>query len=279
MKTIFTRTQTLRITVAIGTLLLVAGWLILKPEPAPRSSPTETALQRQRQAESEEVKQASGLRADTAGTEMGPPQAYAMVTPYKQQLIGVTAGVVKERLLETILRAVGRVEYDERRIAHVNLRISGWVEDLFVDYTGQLVRKGQPLFTLYSPDLVATQDEFLLALRNRDKLQESPISEAKEQAEQLLESTRARLRLWTLTDRQIDKLARRGKPETYITIHSPIEGYVIEKEVFKGMFVEPETRKHSDSYQPWNSARSSGERCAGLRLLPNRVPRSRRGLV
>ncbi|HXF05491.1 MAG TPA: efflux RND transporter periplasmic adaptor subunit, partial [Blastocatellia bacterium] len=128
----------------------------------------------------------------------------------------------------------------EQRIAYVNLRISGWVEELFVDYTGQVVRKGQPLFTLYSPDLVATQDEYLLALRARDKVKDSPIPEVRQQADQMVEAAHDRLRLWTLTDDQISELARRGKAQTYVTIHSPIRGYVIDKKVFKGMFVQPE---------------------------------------
>jgi Cu(I)/Ag(I) efflux system membrane fusion protein len=176
----------------------------------------------------------------SAAPEGGPAQAYAMVAPFKQQLIGVKTSVVEKRSLETVVRAVGRVDYDEQRIAHVNLRISGWVEDLFVDYIGQVVRKGQPLFTLYSPDLVATQDEYLLALRARDKVKDSPIPEVHQQADQMVEAARDRLRLWTLTDDQINELAKRGKAQTYVTIYSPIRGYVIDKKVFKGRFVQPE---------------------------------------
>ncbi len=191
-----------------------------------------------------------------AGGESNVSQAYAMVPPARQQLIGVTTAVIEERPLKTTTRAVGRVEYDEQRITHVNLRISGWVDELFVDFTGQSVRKGQPLFNLYSPDLVATQDEFLLALRSRDKLKDSPIPEVREQAEQLLEATRERLRLWTLTDTQINEIARRGKAKTYLTIYSSVEGYVIDKQVFKGMFVQPETRLYSiaDLSQVWMNA-------------------------
>jgi Cu(I)/Ag(I) efflux system membrane fusion protein len=107
------------------------------------------------------------------------------------------------------------------------------------------VQKGQPLFTLYSPDLVATQDEFLLALRGRDTLKDSPLPEVREQAERLLAASRDRLRLWTLTDAQIDEIARRGKAQTYLTIYAPVTGHVIEKTVFKGMFVQPETRVYS----------------------------------
>lgn len=171
--------------------------------------------------------------------ESEPAQAYAMVAPIKQQLIGVKTAVVGKRPMETVIRAVGRIDYDEQRIARINLRVSGWVENLFVDYTGQVVTKGQPLLTLYSPDLVATQDEYLLALRAQEKVRDSPIPEVRQQAEQMVEAARDRLWLWTLTDEQITELARRGKAQTYMTLYSPIRGYVIDKQVFKGMFVQP----------------------------------------
>jgi Cu(I)/Ag(I) efflux system membrane fusion protein len=177
--------------------------------------------------------------------ETGPPQAYAMVTPTKQQLIGVKTAVVETRPLETTVRAVGRVDYNEERITHINLRVSGWVEELFVDYTGQVVHKGQPLFTLYSPDLVASQDEYLLALRTQAKVKDSPLADVHEQAEHMVEAARDRLRLWTVSDQQLDELARRGKAKTAIPIYSPFSGYVTEKKVFRGMFVEPGMRLYT----------------------------------
>ncbi|MGH7231852.1 MAG: efflux RND transporter periplasmic adaptor subunit, partial [Nitrospiraceae bacterium] len=237
MGMIFTRTRTLWMAIGVGSLLLIGGWLLLREPDQDRPSSRSDMAMPEMQTEQT---QPPNLAADA-----GSSQAYAMVTPFKQQLIGVTTAVVEKRRLETTVRAVGRVDYDEQRIAHVNLRISGWVEDLFVDYTGQLVRKGQPLFTVYSPDLVATQDEYLLALKSRDKVKESPLPEVREQAEQMVEAARERLRLWTLSDRQIDELAQRGKPQTYVTIFSPIAGYVTDKKVFKGMFVQPEMRLYT----------------------------------
>src|SRR5262249_28936156 len=102
-----------------------------------------------------------------------------------------------------------------------------------------------PLFTLYSPDLVASQDEYLLAFKARDKVKDSPIPDVLQQADQMVEAARDRLRLWTLTDTQINELARRGKAQTYVTIYSPIRGYVIDKQVFKGMFVQPDMRLYT----------------------------------
>ncbi len=186
-----------------------------------------------------------GAMAMPARPEVGPAQANAMVTPMRQQMIGVKTAMVAKQHLETIVRAVGRVDYDEQRIAHVNLRISGWVEDLFVDYNGQQVRKGQPLFTVYSQELVSAQEEYLLAVRMQDQIRDSPLPEIRQQATQMVEAAHDRLRLWTLTDGQIHELVRRGKPQTYVTIFSPIAGHVLDKKVFKGMFLEPRMTVYS----------------------------------
>lgn len=227
----------------LAIVIVIGGWLFMLDQG--RRQGISTAPEH-----SQTSPPAAGQQAENQGPALpvhddGASQAFAMVTPATQRLIGVKTAVVEEHPLETTIRAVGRVDYDEQRIAHVNLRISGWVEDLFVDYTGQFVRKGQPLFTLYSPDLVASQDEFLLALASREKVKESPLTEVRRQTDQLIDAARERLRLWTLTDRQIDDIARRGKAQTYLTIYSSVTGYVIDKQVFKGMFVQPETRLYS----------------------------------
>ena len=244
LKTMLSQRRTIWVAIGAGLIMLAIGsWLVTGWERHRPSIPQET-LPRQNQEPDQGKPAMEGMPASHS-EDTGPAQAYAMVGPFKQQLIGVKTTVVEKRPLETVVRAVGRVDYDEQRIAHVNLRVSGWIEDLFVDYTGQRVRKGQPLFTLYSPDLVATQDEYLLALRAQDKVKDSPIPEVRQQAEQMVEAARDRLRLWTLTDEQLNELARRGKAQTYVTIRSPIAGHVIDKKVFKGTFVEPEMRLYT----------------------------------
>jgi len=230
--------------IGVITVAVVGLWLLEGRERPHPSQTDEKKTGQDMRAASPAADIMEGMKPSSA-SEGAPAQAYAMVTPFKQQLIGVKTMVLEKRPLETVVRAVGRVDYDEQRVAYVNLRVSGWVEDLFVDYTGQVVRKGQPLFTLYSPDLVATQDEYLFALRGRDKVKDSPILEVRQQADQMVEAARDRLRLWTLTDNQINELARRGKAQTYVTIYSPIRGYVIDKKVFKGMFVQPEMRLYT----------------------------------
>lgn len=168
-----------------------------------------------------------------------PGQTPVQLSAAQRQLIGVTYATAAKKPLVKVVRTVGRVEYDETRLAEVTLRISGWIEDLFVNFTGRFVKKGQPLFTIYSPDLVSAQEEYLLALRTRDRLKHSNVQEALESAEFLVEASRNRLLLWDLTRAQIQDLERSGRPRLHQTIDSPITGYVIEKDALQGHRVEP----------------------------------------
>lgn len=177
------------------------------------------------------------------GMEMGPNetgQAPAMLSPQKKQLIGVKVAEVEEKETERVIRAVGRVAYDERKLAQITLKVEGWIEKLFVNFTGQEVKKGEPLFTLYSPDLLATQQEYLLAKRSQKKLLASPIADVRETGNILLSSARNRLLLWGISERQIQDLEKRGEPETAMTLTSPIDGVVIKREGTQGMRVTPD---------------------------------------
>ena len=107
------------------------------------------------------------------------------IDPRRQQLIGVKTVPVTREPLDRTVRAVGAVRYDETKLADINVKVEGWIRDLSVDYTGQPIEKGQRLFTLYSPDLLATQNEYLLALKTRDQLQQSPIPDARQRADEL----------------------------------------------------------------------------------------------
>ncbi|HZR46337.1 MAG TPA: efflux RND transporter periplasmic adaptor subunit, partial [Candidatus Manganitrophaceae bacterium] len=167
-------------------------------------------------------------------------QAAAMLTSEKKQRIGVKIAEVREKEIEKVIRTVGRVAYDERKLARINLRVDGWIQDLFVNFTGQEVRKGEPLLTLYSPDLLSTQQEYLLAKRGEAKLKASPIAEVRETGGALLSSARTRLLLSGITKKQIQELGERGEPQTAITITSPISGVVTKREGIKGMRVTPE---------------------------------------
>ena len=154
------------------------------------------------------------------------------VTPAKQQLIGVTFATVARSNTHRIVRAYGRVAPDETRVVDVNLRVGGWIEDLHVDFTGRTVRKGEPLFTIYSPELLAAQGEFQVALRAAKS------GGSADDGERLVRSARERLRLWQMTDEQIRALEAGGEPSTTVAIASPATGVVVEKMAVKGMRVE-----------------------------------------
>ena len=160
------------------------------------------------------------------------------ISPERQQLIGVRFGSVEKRTLQKLIRTVGRIDYDEKRIGIVSPKIGGWIEELYVDFTGRFVRKGEPLLTIYSPELVSTQEEYLLALKAKQDWSKSPFSEVAEGGNLLAESARRRLKLWDISDAQIKALEESREPKKTLTLYSPFTGYVIEKMVNKGRFVD-----------------------------------------
>ena len=158
-----------------------------------------------------------------------------------RQLIGVRTAPVIHAMLEQEIRTVGTVNYDERGFSQVTLKIPGWIRTVFVDSVGRPVRKGEPLFTLYSPDLLTTQDEYLLAVKTQAQVAASPLEDAKANAAALVMSARERLRLWDVTDAQIAALERRGQAEPVLTIYAPSSGIVLKREALPGKYVEPGT--------------------------------------
>ncbi len=170
----------------------------------------------------------------------------------KQQLIGLKTTTAEVRSLAATIRTVGKVDYAEPKLAVVTLRTGAWIENLFVDYVGKEVRKGDPLFTVYSPDLVSAQQEYLIAKKAANDTNWSVESDSTTQSN-LLQTARQRLRLWQFTDEQIRKLEERDEPETYVPIRSPISGYVIEKKALAGMKIEPgmELYKIADLSTVW----------------------------
>ncbi len=171
----------------------------------------------------------------------GAPSGAVVVPAVMRQLIGVRSAPVAYASLGQEIRAVGTVGYDERGLTQVTVKTSGWVREVFVDSIGRPVRKGDPLFTLYSPDLLATQDEYLLSVKTQGQLAASPLAEVKTNAASLVASTRERLRLWDVTDAQIVALERRGKAEPVLTVYAPSSGIVLKREALPGKYVEPGT--------------------------------------
>jgi Cu(I)/Ag(I) efflux system membrane fusion protein len=158
----------------------------------------------------------------------------------KQQLIGVQTAIVKrERLFRTI-RAEGQITADESKLAHIHLKVTGWIDKVYVDFIGQLVKKGQPLFTLYSPDLVSTEQEYLIARRGKQYLGNSAFPDAAQGSDSLLQSARERLRLWDISDAQIKKLDETGEVTRTLTFYSPINGFVLDRKAFPQTNVTPD---------------------------------------
>ena len=170
-------------------------------------------------------------------SSMTTPRGTVTIDARRQQLIGVRIVPVTRASLAQTVRAVGVVRYDETRLSDVNLKVEGWIRDLYVDNTGQAVEKGQPLFTLYSPDLVTTQQEYLLALKTRDRVQQSTIADARERADQLVASARQRLALWDLSAEDLRALDETRQASEAIVFRSPASGFVIEKQALKGLHV------------------------------------------
>jgi Cu(I)/Ag(I) efflux system membrane fusion protein/cobalt-zinc-cadmium efflux system membrane fusion protein len=154
-------------------------------------------------------------------------------------LIGVRTARARRTTLAQQIRLVGIVRADETRLADVNLKVEGWIRDLYVDYTGQAVKKGDPLFSLYSPELLTAANEYLLAVKARDEMQSSQIPDARQRADQLVVAARRRLQL---SDFPLDELAaldaRREAPDTLV-FKSPADGVVIDKQALKGSRVMP----------------------------------------
>ena len=180
-----------------------------------------------------------------AETPADLPMGTIQINPRKQQLIGVKYGMPSIGTSIKTIRAVGKITPDEQRIAHVHTRVEGWIDKVFVDFTGKVVEKDQPLLTLYSPDLLATQEEFLLALKSQDLMKSSTLRGALAQSDSLLVATRRRLILWDLTDDQIEEVARSGKPVTNITVYSPASGYITARNAFPKQRITPDTELYT----------------------------------
>jgi membrane fusion protein, copper/silver efflux system len=170
----------------------------------------------------------------------GMTPGMVMVSQQNQQLLGIKTAVVERRAMAQTIRTVGSVTYDETRVSRVHSKIDGWVEKLYVNYTGKLVKKGQPLFTLYSPELVATQQEYLLALKARERLANSSIPEVRAGAVSLVQASKSRLSLWDVSDDQIHEMEKTGEFKKALTLYSPYSGFVIKKDINEGMKVMPE---------------------------------------
>jgi membrane fusion protein, copper/silver efflux system len=170
-----------------------------------------------------------------------PGGAGIFIAPERQQLIGVKTAPVERRSLVREIRTVGKVAFDETKITHIHTKVAGFIEEVFIDYLGKPVRRGQPLFTIYSPDLVATQEEYLLALKSNRTLKDSSFDWISSGSHNLLEAARKRLKLWDVSDEEVRELEKSGQAKRALTIYSPVNGIATQRAAYHhGKYVTPE---------------------------------------
>ncbi len=167
------------------------------------------------------------------------------ITPQRMQSIGVETGVVEYKQLDNDVRASGNVEVDERQVAYVQVRFAGYIRKVFANATYLYVRKGEPLFTVYSPDVVATQEEYLLARANEKTLSTSSVDGVAAGGAALAAAAEERLQQWQVPESEIARLRETGKPITDLTINSPASGYITEYNALPNLYVEPSTRLYT----------------------------------
>lgn len=182
----------------------------------------------------------SGGEGQTSNTPDAPLAPFQL-TPQRMQSIGMVLGKAESKPVNVELRFYGSVQVDERRQAYVQTRFAGWIRKVYADATGNFIGKDQPLFTIYSPDLVSTQQEYLLAKKNSESLQRSTVSGVSSGASSLLGAAKERLLQWEISPAEIEKLDQTGKVITDLTVYAPVSGYITQKNALPNMYVQPET--------------------------------------
>jgi len=238
--------------VAAGGLLIVVSFGIgyvtrVLTAPAPASEPADASASTQQEPEQKKVRWTCSMHPqiiqpepglcpicgmkliplEEGGQDEGPRTL--VVSETAKMLMDIQTSLVERRYVEAEVRMVGKVDYDEKKLGHITAWVGGRIDRLFVDYTGITVNKGDHMVTLYSPDLVTTQDDLLQAIRSAKVLGES--------ASRTVDAVRERLRLWGLSPEQIADIEKRGRATDHITIYAPMGGIVIDKHAQQGMYV------------------------------------------
>ncbi len=175
-----------------------------------------------------------------AGEDLGPRQF--RTTESAKALMDIRVSPVERKFVTVQIRMVGKVDYDESQVRQITARVAGWLDRLYVDYTGITVNKGDHLADIYSPEVLAAQEELIQALIAQEKLKGSDIETIRETGTFLVEAARGKLRLWGFLPEQIKEIEQRGKPSDHITIYAPIGGIVIHKDAVEGIYVKTGTR-------------------------------------
>src|ERR1700682_2545976 len=163
------------------------------------------------------------------------------ITPERRQLIGLKFATVMRKDVSDRLETTGNIETDERLQGYVQTRFAGWIEQVFANSTYQYVRRGQQLFTIYSPDLVSTENEYVLALDARKRVSNSSVEDVTTDASSLVDSAAERLKLWGVSLREIARLESERTVRRAVEIDSPMNGYIVERNALPNMYVQPDT--------------------------------------
>jgi RND family efflux transporter MFP subunit len=179
-----------------------------------------------------------------APTAYGADSALApiRITPERRQLIGLKFATVARKEVSDRLDTTGNIETDERLQGYVQTRFAGWIEQVFANSTYQYVHRGQPLFTIYSPDLVSAENEYLVALEARQRVKHSSVGNVSVDASSLLDAAAERLKLWGVSPREIARLERERTVRRAVEIDSPMSGYIVERNALPNLYVQPDTR-------------------------------------
>jgi RND family efflux transporter MFP subunit len=199
-----------------------------------------------------ETKEANSTAQDSMANSMPTPLASTeaplvpvQISPQRLQSIGVKTGKVERKLVADEIRTTGSVAVDERRLAYVQVRFSGHIQKVFADATYQYVRKGQRLFTVYSPDLVATEREYLVAKQNQQQVAQSTVQGVAFSAASLLDATAERLKQWGVPQKEITRLESTGQVQQELEVDSPVSGYITERNALPSVAIQPEMRLYT----------------------------------
>jgi Cu(I)/Ag(I) efflux system membrane fusion protein/cobalt-zinc-cadmium efflux system membrane fusion protein len=186
---------------------------------------------------------ANSMATPSASTEA--PLVPVQISPQRLQSIGVKTGTVERKSVADEILTTGNVAVDETRLAYVQVRFSGYIQKVFADATYQYVRKGQPLFTIYSPDLVSTEREYLVARENQRQVAQSSVPGVASSAASLLDAAAARLKQWSVPQKEITRLESTGDVQQELEVDSPVSGYITERNALPSVAVQPEMRLYT----------------------------------
>ena len=232
-------------TLVLASVASVLWWRLSHTGPVSQPSATSASERMETMAQTSPANASGSEPGAGGGPQAGNTQETPLVpiqlTPQRMQSIGMVLGKVGSKPVNTELRFYGNVQVDERRQAYVQTRFAGWIRKVYADATGNFIGKGQPLFTIYSPDLVSTEHEYLLAKKNSESLQQSKVNGVASGASSLFGAAKERLLQWEVSPAEIEKLDQAGKAITDLTVNSPVSGYITQKNALPNMYVQPET--------------------------------------